>query len=1106
MTEPARNSAYLHIEERLESVGRKYRLQRLMRGLMLFAAIATIASILAAFLAHLTAQSAGPRIILLLWTACLIVSASLWLAKPLLIRPKALEMAQLVESRVPGLNNGLTNGLLLANRADLSDSIWLPQIFKEIADTAARRPLGEAVKMGELRPPALRLAALLVPMVVMTLFLPHQFAHGWQQLFHPESFVPKIGAAQIIDVQPGDVTLIAGEPLEISVTAKCPPTAAGAPAKLIFDRLPKADASFAGPTPTNAQLSPVARQGATDVVGFSYRIDHLDTPLRYRVEVAGTQSGWFTATLVKRVKLVSLTLNITPPSYTGLPERALTLAADDLAKTPLTLVQGSVVQAAARVDVPVGGAMLQTDQSAPTPMKAGSDQRQFAATFTIMDEMPLAVLLTDGMKQIIARLPEDPLIIHCLRDTPPVIDMRWPTQDVTVAPQAELNLAAMLRDDYGIVSARVLLATAADAPLTAVHEEQFAPGAGVKKPQPFNFVIPVESALRMDGNLLRVQIEATDNRALPDLGPQTSRSPIFQVRFQDPAELAKQQQQQIDQLRDRLNALLKQQRELHEKTLPLLVTTAAQFQTAAARLATIHDGQRALQTALGATAQTFPFRPDDRIVQKTLFMLAVNPAQEAVDFSASLQIEPLPPARARLKSDLEARQRLIISTLESLLAVLNTAAHPATQPAEHPHDDLLSRADAFKKLDDALKKFMEQQQRVLDQTASLAKKPVDQWDDNDRKKLDGLKMAQENLDAFMQQAVSDFSKNSDQDMANSSMLKDLMQVYSEVTMARDALSKQAAEIAVADEDMGLESAKELSSNIEKWLGNSPDRTKWTQEDPTGKTDTPMPELPKELEDMVGQLLEHEEDLFDQVEDANANWADSGDKALGMEAADGPIADMSAKGVTGNTLPNNNEMNGRSGEGRQGKSQGEFVGDTAVGKGGRRTPTRLDPTPFAQGQVKDQSTDPGGGATGGGKLSGQGGQGLEGPVPPKVKEEMQRLAQKQAELRNTAERLNLQYHLSRYDNFKLAESIALMRRVESDLDANRYVNAMRLRDVTLDDLSTSRMMLGGELHVQQDTTPRTSQKLQAQINDAMKGELPPAWSDVLKAYYQKLGQP
>jgi hypothetical protein len=154
-------------------------------------------------------------------------------------------------------------------------------------------------------------------------------------------------------------------------------------------------------------------------------------------------------------------------------------------------------------------------------------------------------------------------------------------------------------------------------------------------------------------------------------------------------------------------------------------------------------------------------------------------------------------------------------------------------------------------------------------------------------------------------------------------------------------------------------------------------------------------------------------------------------------------------------------------------------------------------------VKDESKDPVGGATGGGKISGQGGQGLEGPVPPMIKEQMKRLAEKQAQLRNQAERLNLQYQLGRYDNFKLLESIAMMRRVESDLKSNRYQTALRRRDVMLDAMDTSKALLSGTMHVQQDTTPTTNSKIEHDIHDAMKGQLPAAWSEALKEYYKKL---
>ena len=67
--------------------------------------------------------------------------------------------------------------------------------------------------------------------------------------------------------------------------------------------------------------------------------------------------------------------------------------------------------------------------------------------------------------------------------------------------------------------------------------------------------------------------------------------------------------------------------------------------------------------------------------------------------------------------------------------------------------------------------------------------------------------------------------------------------------------------------------------------------------------------------------------------------DSLDKGAGWGAADGPISNMSARGVTGNTLPNNMEISGRSGEGRSGRSSGQMVEATAEGKGGRKTPSR-----------------------------------------------------------------------------------------------------------------------------------------------------------------------
>jgi hypothetical protein len=1107
-------ASYAQIEDQLDAIGQRWRIVQIVRGLVLWSGGAMVSLVAAVFLAATVGQGKCAVAALSVWIAWIMFSAVLWIGRPLLLRPRLTQVARLIESRVDGLHNGLTNSVLLARADDLRSSPFLSAIFEEVLAVVRKQPVEEAVGMSEIKPVALRVGGAAVAMILLAICVPSVFGHGFKQLFSPSRFVPVTRSAKLIDVRPGDVTLVSGQPLEIAVIAEDTHPNDG---RLIFDDgSPTVDLTPVAAVGSSAATTNPASGSSDESAGImtvisTYRQDPVDRTVRYRVEVGGTQSAWYTVNVVKQIKLEQLSLVVTPPTYLAakVPPATINLTPDSMDKTPIAVPVGSHISVVAGIDVPCNGAMLQLGDDAPAPMTAARNGESFSGEFVVAHDAPLALLMTEGTGQVIARLPEQTLVVHAIPDSPPVIQMTWPTQDTTVTPDTPIKIRATLKDDYGLTAARVLSANSADAPLVPVTQIKYPDGTTSAE---LSFDLPLKPEDRAHGRSVRIQLQAVDNRDLrgipalatsaqDDGGPQTTTSSVFELRFRDPEQIAKELKDEQDKLRAILNEFLKKQQTLHDQTVVLKLDGTPPVEPA---VAPIHDGQYGLRSAIDQVAQTFPFADADQIVQKTLEMISVNPAKDAIDLSAALATEPVITQRTHLSDELQSRQRRIISTLESLLAILGNASEAATQPSNRG-GELLSKSDAYKKLDDELKAFMKEQQRILDQTAGLAKKAVDRYDDNDKKKLDELAMAQEKLDAFMEQKLSDFAKLAEQDMSNASLLKDITQEYSEVTMAKDALKQKAVEMAIPEEESGLEGAKEISSNIERWLSNAPDRQQWNMEDPLTKTDTPMPELPKELEDMIGDLLEQQEDLFDQMEDANANWADSMDKGVGWDAADGPIADMSAKGVTGNVLPNNNEMNGRSGEGRSGKSEGEFVGDTAVGKGGRNTPTRLDPTPFQQGQIKDTSKDPTGGATGGGKMSGEGGAGLEGPVPPAVKQAMQRLAQKQAEIRNSAERLNLQYQLGRYDNFKLMEAGVMMRQVQSDLEAGRYQNAMRRRDITLDALDTSHMLLGGEIHVQQDTTPTGNAKLQTDISDAMKGQLPAAWADALKEYYKKLGQ-
>ncbi len=1066
------------VVEALDSVGQKYRMQRLARGGLLFGATAIVATLAAGMVAHWSGAGAWALAAMAGWAIVLALAAIVWLAKPFLTRHKPEWVARLVEQRVDGLHNGFTNALLLAARDDVQASPFTPLIYSEIREKTASTSIDQAVRYRELLPLAWRCGLAGVLALAAGALLWPQVSHGWRQMLSPTAFVPATSTIQIVSVRPGDTTLIKGQPLEVLLEITGQPEDQDVEARLYVE--PRVDGKQQWPLPLVAPGR------------FASRIEHVDESMRYRVEVGGTQSRWFDVKVIEQIKLTSLSLSVTPPAYTKRPAQEIKVNAESA--SPVNVPEGSRIDVVAQIDTPVSSAMLQLAEDQPLTMQRQSDGRQFAASFSADKDVSLSVLLADGSGQVIARLPEPAIDLRATPDARPQVTMRWPSQDVAVAPDAEVALKADLKDDVGLSHARVLMSASADAPLEIASD---LPLSGQQAFE-FSHKLVLKPDWRKHGTVLRVQVEAIDNRSLGgDRGPQTTQSQVYSITLRDAEQIAKESGQRIDKLRDAIREMLKKQQDLHARTTSLKSFDASAMQP-------VTRGQTELHDRLLRVAETFQFEPADASVQKTLLMLARNPAAEAVELSTSLSIELNGAARIGLHSNLQASQRRIISTLESLLALLVATPELADQHARRG-GDLPTTEDAIKDLKAALEEFVKQQQRILDATAPLAKKPVDDFSDKDKKTLDELAMSQEKLDAFMQEKIADFSKLAEQDMANASLLKELMEVYSEVTMAKDALKKKEIEIAVSAEEMGVELAKEITSNLEKWLVDTPDRIKWDQEDPLTKMDIPMAELPKELEDMIGELMEQQEDLLEEAEDTNANWADSLDKGAGWDAMDGPIANMSAKGVTGNQLPNNNEMGGRSGEGRSGKSQGEFVEETASGKGGRNTPTRLDPTAFQQGQIKDESKDPVGGATGGGKLSGQGGEGLEGPVPPGLDKEMQRLAQRQAQLRNAAERLNLQYQLGRYDNFKLLQSIAIMRRVEADLNANRYQNAMRRKDVLLDTMDTSRMLVGGQIHVQHDTSPTLSNRMEDQIHDAMKGDLPPAWSDALKTYYEKLGR-
>lgn len=220
MTQLAQQPAYLKIADVLDAIGQRYRVFRLVRGSVLFLATLAGTTVAGALLADLAGEGVWPRVLAVGVVGVNLAAFGYWVARPLVLRPKALEVARFVETRIPGLNNALTNGVLLVRADDLAANPWTGVVLDEIARDTGGQPLKKAVRFADLGGLILKVSVIVLAAVAAGVFMPQRLAHGMAQLRRPGAFVPAVGAVKILEVKPGDATVIRGQSLEISAIAE----------------------------------------------------------------------------------------------------------------------------------------------------------------------------------------------------------------------------------------------------------------------------------------------------------------------------------------------------------------------------------------------------------------------------------------------------------------------------------------------------------------------------------------------------------------------------------------------------------------------------------------------------------------------------------------------------------------------------------------------------------------------------------------------------------------------------------------------------------------------------------------------------------------------
>ena len=989
-------------------------------------------------------------------------------------RPVTVEaVARRLEKARPEMGSRLINAVQLARSLDAIPHPALAEAaIGQGLNLAHRTNLAAAVKTRGLGRALRRaLAACTVALAVFALVPASRVA--LRRVFFPARFIPmRVGG---FEVTPGNAAVPAGE--RVTVRATVALNAPGGAVAYIYIRSP-------GRRAETRRRMVVDRQGAG---AYTYLFPSLRSDTEYRVEVGPCQSERYRLTVAERPEVAAVDLEYRYPPHTGLASRVAAGTNGEI-QCPV----GTRVRLTVRANRPVQSGRV---EGAPVVLARVPGQADWlAGTLEIRESGTYRIFVTD--EEGLATLDPPHRAIRAEPDRAPRIDVVAPGRDLVVPLGAEVAVAFNTSDDFGLARARLVFRRGRGGETILVRAWGEIPKEGRIRAS-FSHVWRLGEKDFEPGERLLWHAEAEDGRPAAMGGPGVGRSREFAIRIQDPARARASKADALASLAARIRALIAKQ----ESARALLAKAPA------SALGRVADAQGEIRA--GALAAAALGRSDD--LELARMASALDALAGGLLAAAEEEAARLAAARAapglQARASLDAKQVRIVEAFKRLLDITGALTEKVEGEDEKGGADLPDDVrEKLEKLRAGLDEFLDEQRKVIEGTEDLAKRPVDDLTDEEKAKLAALAATEDKWEKFLKGALSDLSKLPKQDFTDAQLLKELVETVAQVELAEDALVKKAAEIAVPIEQAGLELAETMTTHIEKWLADKPDRDAWSMEEPIGEIDAPLAELPSELEDLIGDLIEEEEDIFEEMEDASSAWADSLDKGAGWETADGPISNMSAQGVTGNVLPNQSEIGGRSGEGRTGKASGEMVSETAVGKGGRRTPSRLTPDSYVGGEIKDTSGDPAGGATGGGKVGGAGGEGLEGPAPPDGDRNASALAGRQAQLRNKAERIQMQLKLMNAPSADLDRVIAKMRELEGTMKDGRYANIAREKKMLLKGLGNAREFARAVAHVRHEAGFRLPKGLEEEILDTRGGRTPPeGYEDIVEQYYRAIAR-
>jgi hypothetical protein len=538
-----------------------------------FVAVSLLIMIIEA-LGHLSGAARG--VLLALWVISALAALGLGIVWPLLrytlFAPDDKSLAGTYARRMPSIRDRVLNALQLLERAEGANREgYSPDLILEAGREVAEelKPLDPRT-LPEKRPLQIsgRVAMAVGGVtVVLFLFAGEPLLSAGQRVMKPgQDFEPPAPFA--LSVKPGNVKLVRGDSLLVEVTAT-----GKAPASIMIERLEKG--KTAG--------EPFEIRNDNGVYRYTYR--GVTAPFTYWAHQGRVKSAEYQVEVQELPAVRFLSLRLTPPAYTKMPEQVLEENVGDVAavigtKVHMELAATKKLAGADMEFVKPSQPNEQAEDSSSSPALRGKldgggilksltvDGTHATTDFAVNESGYYRLHLKDedGLES------RDPILyrITARPDEPPLINLVQPAADADIAANVKVPIQADAMDDFGFtrMALRYYRTSTAEPTEAQTDESKYK-----SLPLEYKLTEPGKASGAMLFDLSSLDLlpedevlifaEVWDNDVVH--GPKRARSETRTLRFPSMSEMFEKQDQESDTREMTLDDLLKESQDIRQK-------------------------------------------------------------------------------------------------------------------------------------------------------------------------------------------------------------------------------------------------------------------------------------------------------------------------------------------------------------------------------------------------------------------------------------------------------------------------------------------------------------------------------------------------------------